>query len=116
MADDRGRGDDNHSDKDDESGIVPGDEPGSEPRDESGDESGDEPRDERRDQLGDSHEGPGDEDRPREESPFGLPLNRPGGGSPGRGSGPVGFGAGSGSGAGGFGGGFPGLPDLGGMD
>ena len=49
----------------------------------------------------------------RGESPFGLPLNRPGAGSPGSGSSPAGFGAGFG---GGPGGGFPGLPDLGGMD
>ncbi|GAA2492434.1 zinc-dependent metalloprotease [Terrabacter carboxydivorans] len=84
MADDRGRGDDNHSDKDDEPDTG-GQEPG------------------------------------RDESPFGLPLRRPGGGSPGSGSGPVGFGSGAGGsgasgGSGGFGEGFPGLPDLGGMD
>ena len=42
------------------------------------------------------------------DSPFGLPLNRPGSGSPGSGSGSAGFGGGPG--------GFPGLPDLGGMD
>ncbi len=61
----------------------------------------------------DDHPGSGDEGRARGESPFGLPLNRPGGGSPGSGSSPAGFGAGFG---GGPGGGFPGLPDLGGMD
>ena len=61
----------------------------------------------------DDHPGSGDEGRARGESPFGLPLNRPGAGSPGSGSSPAGFGAGFG---GGPGGGFPGLPDLGGMD
>ncbi|GAA2744595.1 hypothetical protein GCM10009868_22850 [Terrabacter aerolatus] len=88
MADDGGRGDDNHSDEDDQPDT-------------------------------------GEESHGRDESPFGLPLGRPGGGSPGSGSGPVGFGAGAGGGfgagsgagfGGGSGGGFPGLPDLGGMD
>jgi putative hydrolase len=109
MADDRGRGDDNHTDKDDESGTVPGGEPGGE----RGVEPGGEPETGHAQDGPDQQGTPGDEGRPREESPFGLPLNRPGGGSPGQGSGPVGFGAGAG---GGFGGGFPGLPDLGGMD
>jgi putative hydrolase len=122
MADDRGRGDDNHSDKDDEPGTEPGEPAAQEPRDVPGDEPSDVPGDEPSDVPGDE---PGDEqgeglgDLPRGESPFGLPLGRPGGGSPGSGTGPVGFGAGGfgGGGAGGFGGGgFPGLPDLGNID
>jgi putative hydrolase len=102
MADDRGRGDETHGERDDE----PGDEPGAEQGDERGH---------------DDAAGPSDAEREPGESPFGLPLNRPGSGSPGSGRGPAGFGAGTGGfgGAGGGfggGGGFPGLPDLGGMD
>lgn len=104
MADDRGRGDETHGERDDE----PGDEPGAEQGEERGH---------------DDAAGPSDAGREPGESPFGLPLNRPGSGSPGSGRGPAGFGAGTGGfgggGAGGGfggGGGFPGLPDLGGMD
>src|SRR5690349_5504542 len=101
MADDRGRGDDKHGDGDDETGA-----------DRSPDDSGDQ-GDER--EQGDVT-GPPDAPEPGRtpapgESPSGLPLNRPGSGSPGSGSGPAGFGAGFGGG-----GGFPGLPDLGGVD
>lgn len=106
MADDRGRGDDNRSDdKDDVGGEVPRDLSGDVPAEEQAgpDEQG----------APDDHPGSGGEGRARGESPFGLPLNRPGAGSPGSGSSPAGFGAGFG---GGPGGGFPGLPDLGGMD
>ncbi|MBW8730721.1 MAG: zinc-dependent metalloprotease [Terrabacter sp.] len=110
MADDRGRGDDNHSDKDDVSGEEQAD-AGQQDDGRPGDaaHSGDAaPSGDAGDQVGprDAGRGPG-------ESPFGLPLNRPGSGSPGSGAGPVGFGSGFG---GGFGEGFPGLPDLGGMD
>ena len=85
MADDRGRGDDN-LDGDD----VPGEDQGDTGQGDSG--------------SGDSGRAPGD-------SPFGLPLIRPGGGFPssGSGGGPAGFG-------GGFGEGFTGLPDLGNLD
>src|SRR5829696_7539491 len=121
MADDRGTGDDKHGDRDDEPGQEPGSDSGKESGQEPGQESGKESGQESGGQAGDE---PG---REAGESPFGLPLNRPGSGSPGSGSGPVGFGSGSG-GSGGFGGGpgggfgggfgegFPGLPDLGGMD
>ncbi|MEW1953906.1 zinc-dependent metalloprotease [Terrabacter sp. NPDC080008] len=104
MADDRGRGDETHGERDD----ARDDEPGTDRSDAT------------------EQEGPtGGSEGAREpgDSPFGLPLNRPGSGSPGSGSGPVGFGAGPAGGfgtgfGGGFGegGGFPGLPDLGGMD
>ena len=106
MADDRGRGDDNHSDKDDVSGEEQGDTGQQDDAGQPGDTAG---------QPGDAGDqvGPPDAGRSPGESPFGLPLNRPGGGSPGSGAGPVGFGSGFG---GGFGEGFPGLPDLGGMD
>src|SRR6478735_6517240 len=104
MADDRGRGDDNHSDKDDVSGEDQGD-AGQQGDANQGDAG----------QQGNTGDqvGPPDAGRAPGESPFGLPLNRPGGGSPGSGAGPAGFGSGFG---GGFGEGFPGLPDLGGMD
>src|SRR6476661_8091070 len=108
MADDRGRGDDNHSDKDDVSGEDQGD-AGQQGDANQGDAG----------QQGDTGDqaGPPDAGRAPGESPFGLPLNRPGGGSPGSGAGPAGFGSGFGGGfGGGFGEGFPGLPDLGGMD
>src|SRR6478736_4862176 len=106
MADDRGRGDDNRSDdKDDVGGEVPSDP--------SGDAPGEEQAGPDQQGAADDHPGSGDEGRAHGESPFGLPLNRPGAGSPGSGSSPAGFGAGFG---GGPGGGFPGLPDLGGMD
>ena len=59
----------------------------------------------------DDQVGPGEQGRAPGDSPFGLPLNRPGGGSPGGGSGPAGSGAASAGSAS-----FPGLPDLGGMD
>src|SRR6478672_10857057 len=105
MADDRGRGDETQGERDDEPGDEPGDELGAEQGDERGH---------------DEAAGPSDAGREPGESPFGLPLNRPGSGSPGSGRGPAGFGAGTGGfgGAGGGfgGGGFPGLPDLGGMD
>src|SRR6478672_1818174 len=106
MADDRGRGDDNRSDdKDDVGGEVP--------RDPSGDAPGEGQAGPDQQGAADDLPGSGDEGRARGESPFGLPLNRPGTGSPGSGSSPAGFGAGFGSAPGG---GFPGLPDLGGMD
>src|SRR6476659_9155522 len=106
MADDRGRGDDNRSDdKDDVGGEVP--------RDPSGDAPGEEQAGPDQQGAADDHPGSGDEGRARGESPFGLPLNRPGAGSPGSGSSPAGFGAGFGGAPGGV---FPGLPDLGGMD
>src|SRR3954468_736338 len=105
MADDRGRGDDTSGERDDEPGDDQG-ETGSagQPGKDIGE--GEQERDPGR--------APGD-------SPFGLPLNRPSAGSPGSGSGPAGFGAGFGGGfgsggGGGLGEGFPGLPDLGGMD
>jgi putative hydrolase len=63
---------------------------------------GDDSTNDRDDESGDDVEQQG---RAPGESPFGLPLNRPGSGSPGSGSGPAGFG-----------GGLPGLPDLGSMD
>lgn len=63
---------------------------------------GDDSTNDRDDEPGDDVEEQG---RAPGESPFGLPLNRPGSGAPGSGSGPAGFG-----------GGIPGLPDLGGMD
>ena len=107
MADDRGRGDDNHSDKDDVSGEVPG----GEPAEGQGDPA--QQADSAQQAASDDEVGPAEPGRAPGDSPFGLPLNRPGGGSPGSGSGPVGFGGGFGSG---FGEGFPGLPDLGGMD
>ncbi|WP_374970184.1 zinc-dependent metalloprotease [Terrabacter sp. BE26] len=100
MADDRGRGDDKHGDRDDEPGA-----------DQSRDQNPDQGELEQSDEAGRS-DAPGSEPG---ESPFGLPLNRPGSGSPGSGSGPAGFGAGFGSGFGG-GGGFADLPDLGGVD
>jgi putative hydrolase len=111
MADDRGRSDDNRSDdrkddrsdEDDARGQVPGDLPADASEEQDGPQQG----------APDDHAGSGDADRTRGESPFGLPLNRPGAGSPGSGSSPAGFGAGFG---GGPGGGLPGLPDLGGMD
>src|SRR6478735_6237328 len=108
MADDRGRGDDNHSDKDDVSGEDQGD-AGQQGDANQGDAG----------QQGNTGDqvGPPGAGRAPGESPFGLPLNRPGGGSPGSGAGPAGFGSGFGGGfGGGFGEGFPGLPDLGGMD
>ncbi|WP_020143050.1 zinc-dependent metalloprotease [Terracoccus sp. 273MFTsu3.1] len=110
MADDRGRGDDNHSDKDDVSGEDQGEAGQQDAAGQPGDTAG-----QPGDQPGDAGDqvGPPDAGRAPGESPFGLPLNRPGGGSPGSGAGPVGFGSGFG---GGFGEGFPGLPDLGGMD
>ncbi|GAA2034364.1 hypothetical protein GCM10009740_26230 [Terrabacter terrae] len=105
MADDRGRGDDKHGDRDDEPGA---------------DQSADQSPDQSGGQGGEREQGdvtgradvpePGPAPAPGE-SPFGLPLNRPGSGSPGSGTGPAGFGAGFGGG-----GGFPGLPDLGGVD
>ena len=112
MADDRGRSDDNRSDdrkddrsdEDDARGQVPGDLPADASEEQDGPDQQGAP---------DDHPGSGDADRTRGESPFGLPLNRPGAGSPGSGSSPAGFGAGFG---GGPGGGLPGLPDLGGMD
>ncbi|MFC7595261.1 zinc-dependent metalloprotease [Terrabacter sp. GCM10028922] len=63
---------------------------------------GDDSTNDRDDESGDDVEQQG---RAPGESPFGLPLNRPGSGSPGSGSGPAGFG-----------GGLPDLPDLGSMD
>src|SRR3954447_3539788 len=103
MADDRGRGDDTSGERDDE----PGDDQG-----ETG-SAGQPGKD-----IGEGEQGR-DPGRAPGDSPFGLPLNRPSAGSPGSGSGPAGFGGGFGGGPGGGGGlgeGFPGLPDLGGMD
>ncbi|GAA5027213.1 zinc-dependent metalloprotease [Terrabacter aeriphilus] len=99
MADDRGRGDDNRSDRDDEPREPDASSGAGETG--AGDTGGAGP-------AGDTGAG-GSQGRRPGESPFGLPLDRSG----------AGFGAAPGTGAGGgFGGfgGFGGLPDVGGMD